>query len=558
MQFRRGLARVFDDNLRTRQWHNIVDYVIIALILISTLQVFLSTYDDIVQRYGHILHIVDMVTTCLFTIEVSLRIWIAPELSPRYRGFVGRLRYCCSFYAIIDILSTYPYYLHFILPVPYAMLKTLRIARLLRVFRYVKAFSVLRRAIMSKKDEMKVSLQFLSIITLILSFVLFFVEHEAQPEVYDNGWTSVVWSFAQYIGDPGGFADTPPITFMGRMVAVVIGVLGIAIFAVPAGLIGSAFSDVMAEDEQSARQHNLCQTLYNAFERKMDRHTGYQVVPRYVTLGEIQARLGMTTEEIITACRLSQDFRLINLASTRPMGSPMSDVLAVEICHRNTEYGCCIDRGSLITIVAPSNVVDPIIGNFAYYLALIGGFNYIAREVGEKLPYRSFYLFDDEKAVEGLQAYMNDLRRLTHREGAWCWAILASSGAQEPDFPEQFHLAYGGSKGDESFEGSDLLVRNISKLRGVYDALEDRLSSYNYAICRQKYHNTNSPRVFARHLSPNVNTCILRVAWAVTAWDSQYIEIAKAIAEVLSEQIAAQPIGEASCLKQKAIAYDGY
>ena len=111
--------------------------------------------------------------------------------------------------------------------------KVLRVARLFRIFRYIKAFNVLARAIRSKKNEMLVSLQFLCIITLMLSFILYFVEHEAQPEVYDNGWTSVIWAFAQYIGDPGGFAETPPITFWGRIIACIIGVLGIAIFAVP-------------------------------------------------------------------------------------------------------------------------------------------------------------------------------------------------------------------------------------------------------------------------------------------------------------------------------------
>ena len=54
-----------------------------------------------------------------------------------------------------------------------------------------------------------------------------------------------MWSFAQYIGDPGNFADTPPITFVGRIIAVIIGVLGIAIFAVPAGM---GFSEIIEED----------------------------------------------------------------------------------------------------------------------------------------------------------------------------------------------------------------------------------------------------------------------------------------------------------------------
>lgn len=100
------LSRVFDDNLNTKQWHNWVDYTIIGLIIISTVEVFLSTFDSIVQRYSTWLHIVDVFTTVFFTIEVSLRIWCADLLDPKYKGFWGRIRYCLSFYGLIDILST--------------------------------------------------------------------------------------------------------------------------------------------------------------------------------------------------------------------------------------------------------------------------------------------------------------------------------------------------------------------------------------------------------------------------------------------------------------------
>ena len=54
--------------------------------------------------------------------------------------------------------------MHFFMPVPYMALKVLRIARLLRVFRYMKAFSILSRAFAAKKNEMVVSLQFLTIL----------------------------------------------------------------------------------------------------------------------------------------------------------------------------------------------------------------------------------------------------------------------------------------------------------------------------------------------------------------------------------------------------------
>ena len=378
-QFKQKLGRVFDDSLPTEQWRNWVDYIIIGLIILSTVEVFLSTYDGIVEKYGKWLHFIDYFTTISFTIEVSLRIWCADLLDEKYKGFWGRIRYCFSFYGLIDILSTYPFYLSFFMKVPYAAMKVLRIARLLRIFRYVKAFNILSRAIAAKKQEMIVSLQFLTIITLILSFVLFFVEHAAQPEVYDNGWTSVVWAFAQYIGDPGGFADTPPITFIGRIIACVIGVLGIAIFAVPAGLIGSAFTEVMDEDKEDEHTKENIRKIQHAFKFDKDQqHTNLFHVPRYYPLNTILTRKYIPETEIIKAVEVSDCFHLYNLANAMNRQDHPEDKIVVINYFKNTPYGCCIDRGSKVTIVFTSGPAEPITGWFAYHIAKLGGFNYVS------------------------------------------------------------------------------------------------------------------------------------------------------------------------------------
>ncbi len=548
------LARVFDDNLNTRQWYNIIDYTIIGLIIISTVEVFLSTFDNVVQRYSTWLHIVDVFTTVFFTIEVSLRIWCADLLDPKYKGFLGRIRYCLSFYGLIDILSTYTFYIAFLLPIPYSLLKALRIARLMRMFRYMKAFRLLSEAISSKKRELWVSLQFLCIVTLILSFILYFVEHEAQPEVYDNGWTSVVWAFAQYIGDPGGFADQPPITLPGKIIACIVGLLGIAIFAVPAGLVGSGFSDVMDEKRHEENAKEWSEETHNAFEHKLDRLTGWQIVPPFITIPEAQSRLYRNVNEILDAVSVSKDMRLINLAVTRPLGEYSDDRLAVELFPLNTPYGCCIDRSSKITIVAPSNVVDPVIGHFAYHLALIGGFNYLSREKGQQKPYHSYYQFDDEQAIEGLSEYMADLRKLTAQKDAWAITLLAASGANESEHPEQLHFEYGGKKGEDSF-ASDLA--SSEDLQKLYNAISVSLKEqYGIKTSNQKYHDTSSPRNFYRKIGQPVNGLMLRIAWSVTCWDYRHIQIAATMAEAIrAGLIPDEPYTIPESLKIKQIGY---
>lgn len=558
--FKKKLARVFDSDLETEQWGNILDYTIIGLIILSTLGVFVATF-NVSPTCELVLHIIDIVTVIAFTIEVTLRIWVADEVDARYKGFLGRVKYCCTFYGLIDVLSTYSFYVALFFPLPYAVLKSLRVLRLLRVFRYMRSFRLLQKALLSKSKEMVISLQFLVVVTLMLSFVLYFYEHAAQPEVYDNGMKSVVWAFAQYIGDPGGFADTPPITGVGRIIACVIGVMGIALFAVPAGLIGSGFSEAMEAELHKEVVNENIEKLKNAFERKLDRLTGFQIVPQHISICDMQARLGMKVDDIFDAVEDSGVFRLINLAVTQTIEEHPQDKLAVEHFLKNRSYGCCIDRGSKVTIVSPTSFIDAAMGNFSYYLALIGGFNYISREVGEMRPYKSYYIFADRSThEENLEEYMSDLEQLTSKKGAWTCTILAASGALEPAYPTHFHFSAGGAKGVETFEEEGLVVKDMDAYRKFYQEISAKLSEeFGLDSDHQRYHASTSPNLFARKYKEGCgaqNNIICRIAWSACLWDMRRIAMAKTMADMLNKHFG---IGEVDAydtsLKEKKCGY---
>lgn len=536
-QFKHQLGRVFDTNLDTKQWGNYVDYTIVGLIVLSTLSVFISTF-DISEGCERVLHVIDIVTVIIFTIEVSLRIWTADVLSPKYKGFWGRVRYCLTFYGMIDILSTYTFYLAFVFPLPYQVLKSLRVVRVLRIFRYMRSFRLLQQAITSKSKEILISLQVLLVVTLMLSFVLFFYEHEAQPETFDNGMTSVLWAFAQYIGDPGQFAETPPVTPVGQVVAFAVGILGIALFAIPAGLVGAGFSETLEEEAHKETIRKNKEKLHRAFERKLDRPTGFQIVPQHLSICDLQARIGLKVGDILDVVDEAYDFRLINLATPQTIDERPQDKLAVEHFIVNKPYGYYIDRGSKVTIISPSSLADAAIGNFSYYLAMIGGFNYISRELGEMRPYKSYYSFDDRQVEPNLAQYMEDLEVLTSRPGSWTLTPLVASGANEPSYPTIFHFSAGGVKGDESFTGNNLIVQDMEAYQAFYQDLTAELEQrFEMTSDHQRYHNLSSPRLFARHFSEergSRNNIVLRIAWSACLWDSRRIAIAKTIADSLN------------------------
>lgn len=564
-EFKKGLARVFDDNLHTKQWHNYVDYAIIGLILLSTAEIFISTF-PISATAEKWMKGIDWFTQIFFTIEVSLRIWTADEIDPKYKGFWGRVKYCFSFYGLIDFLATYPFWFSFIVPLPVTALKSLRImrlfrvARMFRIFRYMKAFRFLGTAVKSKKTEMLVSLQFLLIATIVLSLLLYIVEHDANPEMIGDGWKAFVWAFAKYIGDPGKVADLPIVTTAGQIIAFIVGILGIAIFAVPIGLIGSGFTEAIEERQKEEEIKNNVDKLHRAFERKQDPPTLFQVVPMFLSVVDIQARMGMTQEAIFEAVNASGDFRVFNMAATIPADQNPQDRLAVEHFVVNCPYGCFIDRGSRVTIVSPASMIDPMVGNFSYYLAKIGGFNFVSRELGEVRPYKSFYLaasFDEP----GQPEFMADINELTSREGAWCVTILSASGTNEPEYPEVVHIGYGGGRGESALDAPNLFIHDIEKADAIFTGIERTLQNdFGWKTERQMRHKSDNAKVYLRHL-PSVDTMnafILRIAWSAMSRDTRRIKMAQAIADILHNELEPDRQVDRSELKVKNIGYSDY
>ena len=187
--------------------------------------------------------------------------------------------------------------------------------RLIRIFRYMKAFRILGRAVASKKQEMGISFAFLGIITVILSFLLYYAEHEAQPELCENAWSTLIWAFAKYLGDPGKIADFPLVTPWGNMIAAFIGILGIAIFAVPAGLIGSGFIEAIEEDMAKQKVESDIERLNRAFRwQKDNNNTGYFLIPPYVPMPNLLTKQYLQEGEVIEAVKNSDEFHLYNIA----------------------------------------------------------------------------------------------------------------------------------------------------------------------------------------------------------------------------------------------------
>ncbi len=543
--FKHELACAFSDNHQSKAWHHWVDRSIMVLLLLNALVIFLSTYDDFSDFTNQALSIVDDITTVIFLVEVTLRIWTADVFDSRFRGFLGRVRYCLTPYGLVDFLSTYPSLLVMFTGFSPMIFKSLRVLRLLRIFRFMKGFRLMTGAVANKRQELSLSLGFLVVVTFMLSIVLFYVEHAANPERYANGFDSVLWAFMQYIGDPGGFAENAPETLAGRVIASIVGVLGIAVFAVPAGIIGSGFIEEVEEIRGEEVAADNADKIFKSFVRKLDRATRFRTVPNFLSVAQLQVLTDMTPEEIQTAVRTQDTLRLVNLATTLQLSDNPQDRLAVIHYVKNTNYGCLIDRGSKITIVATSAFAEPGSGDFGYYLAKIGGFNYISREVVAKRPSVSYWLNTDVTADPYLPEFMADLNRLASGKDCWVFYVLAASGGMEPIYPTQVHFNFGGKRGDETYDGDDLTLVDKEKFDVFFHDFQQQLDADfpDVGTDFQRYYDTSSKNMILRKLNHRheVNSIALRMAWAIELWDLRRYAIAKLIADKINLHLNIHP-----------------
>lgn len=225
----------------------IVAIFLMALISINALAVILETVDEYQAEYGAIFYTIEVVSVAIFTIEYFLRLWVAP-LSEQYSGRFGRIRYAFSAMSLIDLLAILPFFLPFFFTTDLRFIKFLRVFRLFRLLkmsRYVETLGRLDDIVKSKKEELLITLLMIFMMLLFASSAMYLVENEAQPDKFPSIPAAMWWGIATLT--TVGYGDVFPITPLGKFLGAFIALLGVGIFALPAGILASGFAEEIAK-----------------------------------------------------------------------------------------------------------------------------------------------------------------------------------------------------------------------------------------------------------------------------------------------------------------------
>jgi len=105
----------------------------------------------------------------------------------------------------------------------------------------------------SKKEELVLSFVITFFLIIVASSVMYYAEHDAQPDKFSSIPETMWWSVATLT--TVGYGDAYPITPLGKFLTACISIMGIGMFALPAGILASGFSD---EFRRMKTEKNLC------------------------------------------------------------------------------------------------------------------------------------------------------------------------------------------------------------------------------------------------------------------------------------------------------------
>lgn len=218
----------------------IFNLFIMSLIILSVLSMSVETLPDLDQNWLRVLIIFEVVVVIIFSIEYLLRIYVADS----------KFNYIFSFYGVIDLLAIVPFYVTAGID-----LRSIRIFRLLRVFRILKfsRYSMAATRLLNVFKLIKAELVIFLLLTVCLIYIaavgIYYFENPVQPELFTSVFHSMWWAVTTFT--LLGYGDVYPVTTGGRIFTYVVLMAGIAMIAIPTGLIASALNkqiDIKPED----------------------------------------------------------------------------------------------------------------------------------------------------------------------------------------------------------------------------------------------------------------------------------------------------------------------
>ena len=191
--------------------------------------------------------ILDKVCAGIFIIDYLLRLCTA-DFKYNKKSVTSFLRYPFSFMALVDLISILPSLT--VLNSGFKVLRVLRMFRALRVLRvlkaarYSKSLQIIARVFHNSREPLAAVGSLAVVYILVSALVIINVE----PDSFDNFFDAVYWATVSLT--TMGYGDIYPVTNIGRFVTMLSSVFGIAIVALPSGIITAGYLSELENEKK--------------------------------------------------------------------------------------------------------------------------------------------------------------------------------------------------------------------------------------------------------------------------------------------------------------------
>jgi voltage-gated potassium channel Kch len=237
--------------------HSLFDNFIVVWVVISVIAVVFESVQSIHYILNTEFIILDTVAVTIFTLEYFLRLYTCVE-EPGFQHFlIGRLKQAKTTGSIIDFLAVLPFFLEVFLHHLFDLrfLRVFRLLRLLKLTRYTGATATLAKVIVREWPVMAAAGFVMMLLVVLTASLGYLFEHEAQPDKFENIPQAIYWAVITLASV--GYGDITPVTPVGRFLTIILALIGIGIFAIPAALLSSAFSDQLIIEREELKDSLL-------------------------------------------------------------------------------------------------------------------------------------------------------------------------------------------------------------------------------------------------------------------------------------------------------------
>jgi voltage-gated potassium channel len=187
----------------------------------------------------------DLVSGICFIVDYILR-WLTADMSSNRKGWKAFVVYPFTIMAIIDLLSILPTLN--LLSQTFKVVRVSRLLKVLRVFKFIRYFEplgIILAVVRRQRNILYTVLSLALFYIFITALIMFNAEEDINPEtgeyLFSNFFDAFYWAACTLT--TVGYGDLYPISNVGRVISIISSMVGIAIIALPSGIITAGYLD---------------------------------------------------------------------------------------------------------------------------------------------------------------------------------------------------------------------------------------------------------------------------------------------------------------------------